>query len=283
MSKELPLGHVSPAVITLTISNSQPIELNAFVRAFTSLAKEYQDSVNLSNDFEGEAEIFVKEVRSGSIIADLLPVVASTLPIIATHAEQVFLAVEFVEKWKDRIEKLASGIVPEKFTRSELKTFAGAVEAIARDPHASSTLEVATFEDGERQVKAAFKFHTKEAQAVERTIEGEYRRLEAELDETHHRVLMIFTRSDVGDAPKDRRSGERVVIPQISERDLPIIYASDLAEQRVKHEIREADDNIYKKGFSVDVSVLHRNSKAIVYRVLNVHEVVDLPDDDGSP
>ena len=91
---------------------------------------------------------------------------------------------------------------------------------------------------------------------------------------------MIFTRSDVGDAPKDKRSGERVIIQEISNRDLPLIYASDLAEQRVKHEIRDADDNIYKKGFNVDVSVQYKNSKAIVYRVLAVHEVIDLPDEE---
>jgi len=269
-----------PAIITLTINNSEPIELNAFVRAFTSIAREYQDAVSNSNDFEGEAEIFVKEVRSGSIVADLIPVVASTLPIIASHAEQVWLAVEFVEKWKDRITKLASGIVPEGFTRSDLKTFAGAVEAIARDPDASSLLEVATFEDGKRQVKSAFKFRSREALAVEQTIEGEYRRLETARDDNHFRVLMYFTRSDIGDAPKDKRSGERVVIPQISDRVLPIMYASDLAEQRIKHEIREADDNIFKKGFSVDVSVLFRNSRPVVYRILNVHEVIDLPEEE---
>lgn len=279
MRKEFDPRQMPPAVITLTINNSQPIELKAFVRAFTSIAKEYQETVNASNDFEGEAEIFVKEVRSGSIVADLLPVVASTLPIIANHAEQVWLAIEFVEKWKDRITKLASGIVPENFSRSDLKTFAGAVEAIARDPEASSNLEVATFEDGKRQIKAAFKFRSAEAKAVEKTIDGEYRRLEAERDDTHFRVLMIFTRSDVGDAPKDKRSGERVIIPQISERDLPIMYASELAEQRVKHEIREADDNIFKKGFSVDVSILYKNSRPIVYRILNVHGVVDLLDE----
>ncbi|HQU68451.1 MAG TPA: hypothetical protein PLI43_09655 [Albidovulum sp.] len=279
MLKQFDPSRVPPAVITLTINNSKPVELNAFVRAFTSIAKEYQDAVDASDDFQGEAEIFVKEVRSGSIVADLLPVVASTLPIIASSAEQIWLAVEFVEKWKDRITKLASGIVPEAFSRSDLKTFAGAVEAIARDPEASSTLEVATFEDGKRQVKAAFKFHSSDARQVEKTIEGEYRRLESERDDTHYRVLMVFTRSDVGDAPKDKRSGERVIIQQISDRDLPIMYASDLAEQRVKHEIREADDNIFKKGFSVDVSVLYRNSRPMVYRILNVHEVLDLPDE----
>jgi hypothetical protein len=52
-----------------------------------------------------------------------------------------------------------------------------------------------------------------------------------------------------------KRTGERVAIEEISPRDLPLIYASDLAEQRIKHEVREADDNVYKKGFIVDVNV----------------------------
>lgn len=269
----------SQPVITLKLDNSAPIELGAFVHAFTSLASEFQKTVNDSPDFEGDARIYVREVRSGSIVADLLPVVAGTLPIIATHAEQVWLAIEFVEKWGERITKLASGVVPEKFSRSDLKVFAGAVEAIARDPNGSAQLEVATFEDGKRQIKAAFKFNSTEAKLVEQTIEAEYRRLDSERDDTHNRVLMVFTRSDVGDAPKDRRSGERVIISQISDRDLPIMYASDLAEQRVKHEIRDANDNIFKKGFSVDVSVVFKNSKPIVYRILHVHDVFDLPDE----
>ena len=248
--------------------------------AFTSIAREFQDTVDASPNFEGDAEIFVKEVRAGSIVADLLPIVASTMPIIVTQADQIVLGIEFVEKWGNRITKLASGLVPENFSRSDLKTFTGAVEAIARDPNASSLLEVATFEDGERKIKAAFRFGTQDAISVRQTIDAEYRRLDIQRDDTQIRVLMVFTRSDVGDAPRDKRSGERVIISQISDRSLPIIYASDLAEQRVKHEIREADDNIFKKGFNVDVSVLYKNSKPQVYRILNVHDVIDLPDPD---
>lgn len=91
---------------------------------------------------------------------------------------------------------------------------------------------------------------------------------------------MYFTRSDVGNAPKDKRSGEKVKIPEVSDKALPIIYASSLAEERIKHEIREANHNIYKKGFSVDMSILYRGSKPIVYRILAVYEIIDLPDDE---
>jgi len=51
-----------------------------------------------------------------------------------------------------------------------------------------------------------------------------------------------------------------------------------LAEQRIKHEIRETDDNIYKKGFTVDVKLQSVGGRTVAYSILTVHDVVDLPD-----
>lgn len=267
-------------VLTLKIDNSQPIELSSFVGAFTSLARQYRAQIRSNPDYEDDAEIFVKEVRKGSIIADLLPVIASTAPIVAQHADQVWQAVEFVEKWGERISGLIAGDVPESTQKSDLDTFSNAVAAIARDPDASSTLEAATFEDGKREVRAAFKFTTRDAVAAENTLKTAYSRLEAERTDQSDRVLMIFTQSNIKDAPNGKRSGERVVIEEISKRDLAIMYASDLAKERIKHEVREEDDNIFKKGFVVDVLVVSRNEKPVAYKILEVHDVIDLPDDE---
>lgn len=268
-----------PVVLTLKIDNSQPIELNDFVGAFTSLAREYRAQVRGNPEFEDDAEIFVKEVRKGSIIADLMPIIVSTAPIVAQHADQAWQAIEFVKKWDERISALIAGKEPKGAQKSDLDAFSNAVAAIARDPDASSTLEAATFEDGKREVRAAFKFNTKQAVAAEKTLKVAYRKLEEEKTDKSERVLMIFTRSDIKDTPNGKRSGERVVIEEISKRDLAIMYASDLAKERVKHEVREADDNIFKKGFVVDVLVVSRNEKPVAYKILEVHEVIDLPDD----
>ena len=271
--------HQAPVVLTLTINNSKPIELSEFVGMFTSLATEYQRTTRASDDFENEAVIYVQNVRAGSIIADLVPVLESTAPLIASYADEILHAAEFVDKWADRIKKLASGVIPDGFGKSDLKVFTDATQAIAHDPNASATLEAATFEDGKRELRAAFKFSTADAQSIARTIDAEYKRLESKDDDDHaNRVLMIFTRSDINDAPTDRRSGERVVISEISDRSLPLIYASELSEQRIKHEIRDADDNIFKKGFVVDAKVLRRGERPLAYKVTEVHSVIDLPD-----
>jgi hypothetical protein len=50
-----------------------------------------------------------------------------------------------------------------------------------------------------------------------------------------------------------------------------------MAEDRIKHEIREADENVFKKGFVVDVNVRSIGGRPIAYAVTNVHQIIDLP------
>lgn len=114
-------------------------------------------------------------------------------------------------------------------------------------------------------------FNTKDAREITKTIEGEFKRLDESRSVDFERVLLVFTRSDVGDARVGQRSGERVVIEEISTKPLAITYGSELAEERIKHEIRESDDNIYKKGFSVDVKVQNRGMKPVAYSIMHVH------------
>ncbi len=95
-------------------------------------------------------------------------------------------------------------------------------------------------------------------------------------------MLMVFTQSNVKDVATGKRTGERVLIEDISQRDLPLIYASELAEQRIKHEVRDADENVYKKGFIVDVNVQLAGGRPAGYRVTNLHQVIDLPSDQRS-
>ncbi|WP_206742014.1 hypothetical protein [Erythrobacter longus] len=99
-------------------------------------------------------------------------------------------------------------------------------------------------------------------------------------DADHKRVLMVFTRTNVSHAQTGKRSGELVEIETLNSRPLPIVYASRLAEERIRHEIADGDDNVYKKAFDVDVNVEMRAGKPIAYRLVAVHDVIDLPDEE---
>ena len=68
------------------------------------------------------------------------------------------------------------------------------------------------------------------------------------------------------------------MIEEISDRSLPLVYGSELSEERIKHEIREADENVYKKGFIVDINVKSTGGRPVAYAITNVHQIIDLPE-----
>jgi len=159
-----------------------------------------------------------------------------------------------------------------------LRDWADAAKSIASDPVASHRLEVARFVDGKREISAEFRFTAPEARTALQNIEDRKKLLAKPDSSQYERVLMVFTRSDINDADVGKSSGERVRIEELSNKALALMYGSEVAEGRIKHEIREADDNVFKKGFVVDVMVKLRSGKPVAYSVTNVHDVIDLPD-----
>jgi hypothetical protein len=265
--------------IVLNIETKRPIELSDFVSAFSSIASQYEKFVRSDYpELSGDAKIYVREVRAGSIEADLIPWAMQGLSAVVNVIEQIQIVEQFVRTYGAMLGKYLSGSKEPDATRSDLKDFLGSVVAIANDPNGRATLQAVAFEDGKKKIKAALAFDTSQAREAQRQIEDQKVLLESTTTADHQRVLMTFKQSNVKDTVMGKRTGERVAIEDISPRDLPLIYASELAEQRIKHEVREADENVYKKGFIVDVNVQLSGGRPAGYRVTNLHQVIDLPD-----
>ncbi len=269
----------SPVYLTLTIDTQQPVELSDFVGQFTSLGNEFERFVKLEHpDLQSDATFYVREVRSGSTIVEMFPQMAVAAPFLAS-VDHVMIVEDFVRRWGSRLTSLIKGGDKQPVaSKSELKDWSDAVSAIARDPDASSKLEASTFEDGKKKIRASFIFSTKEARSAQLTIEHQKRELDKVERADKERVLMVFTRSDINNATVGKPSGEKVKIEEISDKSLSLTYASDMAEQRLKHEIREADENVFKKAFVVDVNIKSINGKPVAYAVTHVHDVIDIED-----
>ncbi|KEO90771.1 hypothetical protein EH31_06960 [Erythrobacter longus] len=185
--------------------------------------------------------------------------------------------ISFVKNIKSGIGflKRPSGRLPDA-SKSELGDFLRTVQPVAHD--SNGTLSLAVYENDDCRV--AFQFDTREARDVEANILAQTAEMNQTEDADHKRVLMVFTRTNVSHAQTGKRSGELVEIETLNSRPLPIVYASRLAEERIRHEIADGDDNVYKKAFDVDVNVEMRAGKPIAYRLVAVHDVIDLPDEE---
>lgn len=122
-------------------------------------------------------------------------------------------------------------------------------------------------------------FSEKDARNALQTIQGQKEELDAVSASDDERVLMVFTRSDVGNAVVGKRSGERVVVSEISEKTLALMYGSDLVKAQIKDEIQNAYENVFKRGFVVDLNLVFSGTRPVAYSVTNLHQVIELPED----
>jgi hypothetical protein len=267
-----------PAHIVMNISTKQPVELLEFVGMFTSLANQYEKTLREQHpDLDADARIFVSEIRPGSIVAELIP----HLGVIVNHMDQILIVEQFVKTYGQKLAMYfgVGGRDPDA-NKSDLKDFMSGVAAIASDPDGSAEMQAVSFEDGKRQIRASIQFRTPDARNAVREIEHHKEEMDAIDSVDYERVLMVFKRSDVGDANVGVRSGERVIIEEISDKDRALIYASQLAEQRIKDQTRNTEENIFHKGFVVDVNVRTRGGKPVAYAITDVHQIIDLEPDD---
>lgn len=269
--------------ILLRLSTSAPIELGDFASAFTSLGHEYDRFIKSKKpDLAYESSIYVKEVRQGSIEAELLNFAWVGGIYAISQMDKLLILEQFVRLYGERLKTFFApgGRLPEA-SKGELADFMGALQAIANDPNDSAEIAAAHYEDGARRIKAAVKFRTPEAKAAIAEIAAQRNEMDNKADADHKRVLLRFVRPSIEGGKPGKRTGERAIIDRVHPKSLPIVYASDLAEQRIHHEMREAEGNVFRKLFDVDVNVeLRSDGRPLAYRIMAVHSVTDAPDEE---
>ncbi len=267
--------------LILKIETDKPVELNDFVAAFLGLGNQFEQFYDDEHPSErGNVRFYVREVRAGSIIAELVPYLKEGVPaaLLVTMAGIKYAndIAKFVENYSGKLKKYFNrgGREPQA-NKGDLADYLRTVQAVANDTNGS--LSLAAYENGEQ--RAVFRFNTAEAKEAEHNLLEHRNELDKTTGADYERVIMTFTRTNVAHATTGKRSGELVEIEKIHNKALPIVYASALAEERIRHEITQADDNVYKKAFDVDVNVEMRSGKPIAFRLIAVHYVIDLSDD----
>ena len=267
--------------IQLKLDVPDAIELSAFVGAFTSAANEFDRFMRSHRpDVAPDAKLYVGEVRQGSIIAHLVPFM-SLLPETVNAMSSILTIEEFVKVYGQRLGFFKDkSDPPEGITKKELQDFGKQVEAIAGQPNSTLTMAAIYIEHGDHKVRAAFQFNTSEGRSIQDNLDSAKRILDHHERTDHERVLMTFVRSDIRAAQVGKNSGELVQIAEIQEKPCALIYGSAMAEQEIKQEIAN-DESVYKKGFVVDVNVNRRNERVFAYNVTNLHQIIDLLDDEN--
>lgn len=272
------------------LNGDGPIALEDLTDSFAALARIYDRHFERSSG-EKNPKLYISRLQSGSIEAEIVPllmVVGSVVP----YMEGALVVRDFTKWIGTRIRGFAgigtvsgapdaSGYDLSREDAHDLREF---IKPICGKKAAELGIRHAKFhrKNGEREIVAEYDF---EENALNRAHVNLGRFIEvsdAETDTTPNQkryveVLMRWHQASV-EAGKERgRTGDKAVIEAVTEKPLPVYFP--IQTQDLKRRMAQDEPHIFRKGYIVDVMVDMIDSEPKLYRVVQLHSVVDLGDE----
>ncbi|MBO9589468.1 hypothetical protein [Devosia sp.] len=267
----------SYSFIELTIDLERPVELYDLMGMFVAIGHQFEQYLRDEhpNLVDETSKIYVRQIRAGSIIADLIPFI----PPLIENLDRVLIVDDFVRRYGGLILKLGHGQKLPEPRKSDLDDLMKGVAAIANDSNGSATLKSVQYDKDGEKTRVAIKFDTKQAQQAIRVIDEQRKELEAKAFQVVENQLLVFWQSNLKQTDTGKRTGELAIMEYITKKPLAVVYDSELAEQRIKHETSEGSRNLYRLGFYVTARVETLNGRPVAYRISEVHDIIELPDE----
>ncbi|MDQ6801579.1 MAG: hypothetical protein M3041_12150 [Acidobacteriota bacterium] len=259
--------------LTVEIKNEDPVALDDFVKSFRGLADEFElfvqtrDTVSVPRS--EEVQLYVQEIRSGSIIAVLHAMAPLAAGAVLPLLQDSNTIIQFGGYLKSAYEYL-TGKRKEKpaevVTKLELENFAKIVEPVAKDN--ASQMNVNTTING--NVYQSFTINWTEANAAQNKVRRDIEEMKEPVTGMHDKVAMYFEQAKADPAST---TGDRAVIESISSRPVKVVFRSEA----VKAGALLATENPFTRVFVADVVVETVHGKPALYKVTEIHESFDKP------
>ncbi|CAA7614876.1 hypothetical protein [Magnetospirillum sp. SS-4] len=250
--------------LSIEIKNSRPVELLDLTDAFLSLSEQYQRFAQ-RGDYAvngSETRLFIKEIRSGSIIADLVSMAPQAAFLVGQSKDLVDFAKDIKGVYEFFLGK--HGDDPNR-TAAELRDCAQILQPVAKD--AGSQINLSVTVNGGTMYQVIM--DSTQANAIQNRV-ANHVAMQREVA-TGVREKQTFywyqARNDVRSS-----SGDKGVIEAISPSPVKVIFENERAK------LDMISDRLFQLAFIVDVDVQTINGKPATYKVLNVHETFEKPE-----
>ena len=258
--------------LVITINNKNPVELVDLAQSMLALAGEYRQMLSDSSGSgdPDEVKLYIKEVRSGSIVQELVPIAMATLPFVA----QVNTIAEFTK----HISNLSSWFLNHRsqvgwngpaIDRKTLQNLDSLLEPIAKDPGSSINIGAITVNGN---VNVSLNIRSQEASAIQNNIAHALKEQKKSIAGHYENVVMYWSqaRNDMRAKP-----GDKAIIESISKSAVKIGFSNDNLKKRMLFDVAHP----FEKAFIVDVWVETIHDKPVLYVVDEYRGLLDRDDE----
>ena len=251
--------------LQITIDNKKPVVLNDLTMALLGISQQYERFIENETAEENHAgsELFIKEVRSGSIVVELITETMPILPLLwqgGSFSEWVGHAKSVLEWLNGKFEQ-----PPKELTKQDLKQWNNIVEPIAKDH--GSQLNFSVSSGG--VVINHFHINSAEANVAQNAIRREIELLNEPNDKPERKRVMTWYQTKFDDSSQ---TGSKAVIESISKSPVKVIFENN----SVKKALMAGGPRFRKPwnelAYIVDVRVQTVQGVPKVYTVINYYD-----------
>lgn len=251
--------------LTIEIKNKQPVELLDLAQSMISLDDEYRRFLATGEQAgkPDEVKLYVKEIRTGSIITELVALAPYSLPFVE-HADTV---IEYAKHLKTLYDWFSgkSKEKPQGVEKTTLQNLSEILEPVAKDNASQINIGAVNIQG---DVVVTLNLNSTEANAAQNGIRRELEAMKEPLTGIHEQVAMYWAQAR--NIP-DNKAGDKARIESIYKGDVKVRFANDGLKATLLYD----EPYPFNKVFIVDVSVETVNDKPVLYKVLAFHEAID--------
>jgi hypothetical protein len=255
--------------LLVELKNQKPIELRDLTLSFLALGQAYEDYVVSAGHehIAGNVRLYVKELRSGSVIAELMAKADQAHAFL----DNIETIAGFVTSLNDVLQFFL-GLSPPKAqppTKKLAEQLNQIIEPVAKDGGAQFIIQV----NGDFHLDKRVMINSRDANAVQNQI-GRFLSASLPKDEILRGEVLYLRR--VSDETKGN-IGDKGTIERLSPKLVPLRFDSHAAKQIILDQPYP-----FRVAFVVDVDVRTVSGRPALYRILDVTDVIPRPDVDGD-
>lgn len=251
--------------LQITINNTEPVVLTDLTMALLGLGQQFGRFIEneTTQQHQAGSELFIKEVRSGSIVIEL---VAQAMPIVpllwqgGAMVEWVTYAKSVIEWLNGKLEK-----PPKEVTKQDLKQWSNIVGPVAKD---GGSQMIFTVYEGDHVVNQVF-INSEQANATQNAIRREIGLLDEPEDHTQRKRVMTWYQTKFDDTSQ---TGNKAFIESISKSPVKVIFEDPDVKRALMADDPRFDKPWNELAYIVDVKVQTVQGAPKVYTVIGYYD-----------
>ncbi len=260
---------MSEETLILHIQNVSPIEVLDLTSSLESLASDYKRhlAINEAAAAAEEVKLFIKEVRPGSTVVEMVAEHAETLKGIVGYGVTLLGFMVAIKKSMKYLKGDPDAKKPENLDKTHLQNIGNIVNHTAKDRGATITLSAT--QNG--KIAETVVINYTESNVIQNTVRREIENLKEV--SAHNFTSSVLTFFQAKNDPSSC-TGDKAIIESISRSPVRTI----IPNESMKARMLGVYENPFKKAYIVDGRVETVNGRPVLYVILGVRsETIDIP------